>query len=64
MKRFKSISVSEATFDEVVHLTKILLPGVTLSKAQTIETLVKNLEVETFKQHIALLKLEAEEKRL
>ena len=64
MKRFRSISISEATFDEIARLTKLLLPGITLSKAQTLEILVKNLEVETFRKHIALLKLKAEEKRL
>jgi len=41
MKRFKSISVDEATFDELERLAKILLPGVKLFKSQVIENLVK-----------------------
>jgi hypothetical protein len=41
MKKFKSISVEEATFDEIERLTKILLPKVKLSKAQIVEYLIK-----------------------
>ena len=41
MKKFKSISVDEATFDKLERLTKILLPGVKLFKSQVIENLVK-----------------------
>ena len=41
MKKFKSISVNEATFDAVDQLTKTLLPKVNLSKAQVVENLVK-----------------------
>ena len=41
MKRFKSISVEEALFDEIERLTEILLPGVKLSKAQVVKSLVK-----------------------
>ena len=41
MKKFKSISVEEAIFDELERLTKILLPGVKLSKAQVVKSLVK-----------------------
>ena len=41
MKKFKSISVNEATFDAVDQLTKTLLPKVNLSKAQVVESLVK-----------------------
>ena len=42
MKRFKSISVSENTFDEVDLLTETLLPRVKLSKAQVVDKLVKS----------------------
>ena len=41
MKKFKSISVEEATFDEIERLTKILLPKVKLSKAQVVESLIE-----------------------
>ena len=41
MKKFKSITVNEATFDAVDRLTKTLLPKVNLSKAQVVESLVK-----------------------
>ena len=41
MKRFKSISVDEATFDEIERLTKILLPKVKLSKAQVVKSLIE-----------------------
>ena len=41
MKKFKSITVNEATFDAVDRLTKTLLPKVNLSKAQVVENLVK-----------------------
>ena len=41
MKRFKSITVNETTFDEVDRLSKTLLPKVKLSKAQVVENLVK-----------------------
>tara|TARA_R110000787_G_scaffold103364_1_gene209947 strand:- start:415 stop:618 length:204 start_codon:yes stop_codon:yes gene_type:complete len=40
MKKFKSISVDEATFNEIVNLSKSLLPKVILSKSQTIEKIV------------------------
>jgi len=40
MKRFKSVSVDVATFNEVVGLSKSLLPKVTLSKSQTIEKVI------------------------
>ena len=33
MRKFKSITVNEATFDAVDRLTKTLLPKVNLSKA-------------------------------
>jgi len=41
MKRFKSISVEEALFDEIERLTEILLPGVKLSKAQVVKSLIE-----------------------
>jgi len=41
MKKFKSITVNETTYDAVDHLTKTLLPKVRLSKAQVVENLVK-----------------------
>ena len=41
MRKFKSITVNEATFDAVDQLTKTLLPKVNLSKAQVVESLVK-----------------------
>jgi len=40
MKRFKSVSVDMTTFNEVVGLSKSLLPKVTLSKSQTIEKVI------------------------
>jgi hypothetical protein len=40
MKRFKSISVTEDTFDVINNLSKTLLPKVKLSKAQVVENLV------------------------
>jgi len=41
MRRFKSITVNETTFDAVDRLSKTLLPKVNLSKAQVVENLVK-----------------------
>ena len=41
MKRFKSISVSEDTFDAINNLAETVLPKVRLSKAQVVENLVK-----------------------
>jgi hypothetical protein len=41
MKKFRSITVNETTFDAVDRLTEILLPKVKLSKAQVVENLVK-----------------------
>ena len=41
MKKFKSITVNEATFEAVDHLTRTLLPKVNLSKAQVVENLAK-----------------------
>ena len=40
MKKFKSLSVDENTFNEVNLLSKSLLPKVTLSKSQTIEKVI------------------------
>ena len=40
MKRFKSISVTEDTFDVINNLSETLLPKVKLSKAQVVENLV------------------------
>ena len=41
MKRFKSISVSEDTFDAINNLAETVLPKVRLLKAQVVENLVK-----------------------
>jgi len=41
MRKFKSISVEEATFDEIERLTEILLPKVKLSKAQVVKSLIE-----------------------
>ena len=41
MKKFKSISVSEDTFDAINNLAETVLPKVKLSKAQVVENLVK-----------------------
>jgi len=41
MKKFKSITVNETTFDAVARLTETLLPKVKLSKAQVVEYLIK-----------------------
>ena len=41
MRKFKSITVNETTFDAVDRLSKTLLPKVNLSKAQVVESLVK-----------------------
>jgi len=40
MKKFKSLSVDENTFNEVNLLSKSLLPKITLSKSQTIEKVI------------------------
>lgn len=41
MKKFKSITVNETTFEAVDRLSETLLPRVKLSKAQVVENLVK-----------------------
>ena len=41
MKRFKSISVEENTFDAINRLSETLMPRIKLSKAQVVENLVK-----------------------
>ena len=46
MKKFKSITVNETTFDEVARLTETLLPKVKLSKAQVVEYLIKKKKEE------------------
>ena len=46
MKKFKSISVDETTFDAVDRLTETLLAKVKLSKAQVVEYLVKKKQEE------------------
>ena len=46
MKKFKSITVNEATFDAVDRLTETLLAKVKLSKAQVVEYLVKKKQEE------------------
>jgi len=37
MSKFKSVSVSDKTFDDINKLSNVLLPKVQLSKAQTID---------------------------
>jgi hypothetical protein len=46
MKKFKSITVNETTFDAVARLTETLLPKVKLSKAQVVEYLIKKKKEE------------------
>jgi len=41
MKKFKSISVEENTFDAINRLSETLMPRIKLSKAQVVENLVK-----------------------
>jgi hypothetical protein len=41
MKKFKSISVDETTFEAVDRLSETLMPRIKLSKAQVVENLVK-----------------------
>ena len=41
MKRFKSITVNETTFDEVDRLSITLLPGAKLSRAQVVANFFK-----------------------
>ena len=41
MKKFRSITVNETTFEAVDRLSETLLPKVKLSKAQVVENLVK-----------------------
>jgi|TARA_R100000687_G_scaffold1283_3_gene2371 hypothetical protein len=41
MKRFKSITVNENTFNQVDRLTEKLLPGAKLSRAQVVANCVK-----------------------
>ena len=51
MKRFKSITVNENTFNQVDHLTETLLPGAKLSIAQVVSNCVKGIHEITNKQH-------------
>ena len=53
MKRFKSITVNETTFDEVDRLSKTLLPGAKLSRAQVVANCVKGSheEITNKKEH-------------
>ena len=41
MKRFKSITVDETTFEAVDRLSETLLPGAKLSRAQVVANRVK-----------------------
>ena len=41
MKKFKSITVNETTFEAVDRLSETLMPRIKLSKAQVVENLVK-----------------------
>ena len=47
MKKFKSISVDETTFEAVDRLSETLMPRIKLSKAQVVENLVKGSHEET-----------------
>ena len=49
MKKFKSISVDETTFEAVDRLSETLMPRIKLSKAQVVENLVKGSHEETIK---------------
>ena len=51
MKRFKSITVNENTFNQVDRLTETLLPGAKLSRAQVVANCVKGSHEITHKQH-------------
>ena len=51
MKRFKSITVNENTFNQVDRLTEKLLPGAKLSRAQVVSNCVKGIHEITNKQH-------------
>ena len=46
MKKFKSITVNETTFDAVDRLSETLMPRIKLSKAQVVEYLVKKKKEE------------------
>ena len=50
MKKFKSISVDETTFEAVDRLSETLMPRIKLSKAQVVENLVKGSHEETIDQ--------------
>jgi len=46
MKKFRSITVNETTFDAVDRLSETLMPRINLSKAQVVEYLVKKKKEE------------------
>ena len=50
MKKFKSITVNETTFEAVDRLSETLMPRIKLSKAQVVENLVKGSHEETIDQ--------------
>ena len=47
MKKFRSITVNETTFEAVDRLSETLMPRIKLSKAQVVENLVKGSHEET-----------------
>ena len=51
MKNFKSITVKEATFDDITTLSKTLLPKGVLSKAQVVESRVNRSLDENLKDN-------------
>ena len=53
MKKFRSITVNETTFEAVDRLSETLMPRIKLSKAQVVENLVKGSheEITNKKEH-------------
>jgi hypothetical protein len=47
MKKFRSITVNETTFEAVDRLSETLMPRIKLSKAQVVENLVKGSHEKT-----------------
>ena len=47
MKKFKSITVDETTYEAVDRMTETLLPGAKLSRAQVVANRVKGSHEET-----------------
>ena len=41
ISKYKSLAVSHSCYDKISQLTKVLAPGVTLSRAQVIKMLVE-----------------------